>query len=82
MARTPFATWTWSEHDGRDAEQAVTEIERELQVRQRCYDRWIAEGKLTHVDATDRQERLLAARKFIIAAMEQEQETTEPVTPF
>ena len=45
----------------RTEKEAVSEINRELQVRRRCYDRWIADGKLDSIDATDRMERLEAA---------------------
>jgi hypothetical protein len=45
----------------RTLEEAISEVERELQVRIRCYDRWVKEGKLSNVDAKDRIERLQAA---------------------
>ena len=49
----------------RSQEEAVSELERELQVRKRCYDRWVTEGKLSNVDARDRLERLAAAIHYI-----------------
>ena len=45
----------------RTGPEAVSEIKRELGVRRRCYARWIADGKLTEVEAVDRMERLEAA---------------------
>jgi hypothetical protein len=42
-------------------EEAAAEVDRELQVRMRIYDRWIADGKLTRVDARDRLARLKKA---------------------
>jgi len=48
-------------HQVRTEKEAVSELNRELQVRRRCYDRWIADGKLDSIDATDRMERLEAA---------------------
>lgn len=45
----------------RNLEEQVSELERELAVRKRCYDRWVAEGKLSRVDARDRLERLQSA---------------------
>jgi len=49
----------------RSLEEAISECQRELGVRQRCYDRWIQDGKLTLVDARDRMERLQAAIKYL-----------------
>jgi hypothetical protein len=51
----------------RSLEEAASEVERELHVRERCYDRWIADGKLTRVDAQDRYDRLLSALDFLQA---------------
>ena len=45
----------------RPVAQALDECSRELQVRKRCYDRWVAEGKLTESEARDRFERLASA---------------------
>lgn len=49
----------------RAIEQAVSEVARELQVRQRCYPRWIQDGKMDQVDAIDRAERLEAALHYL-----------------
>jgi len=46
-------------------EEALSELEREKNVRQRCYDRWVQEGRLTAVDARDRLDRLIAAIHFL-----------------
>ena len=51
----------------RTLEEAASEVERELHVRERCYDRWVSEGKLTRVDAQDRYDRLLSALDFLQA---------------
>jgi signal recognition particle subunit SEC65 len=40
-----------------DLEGAIGELERELQVRERCYPRWVAEGKVSRLDAKDRLAR-------------------------
>jgi hypothetical protein len=45
----------------RPVKEALAEAVRELQVRQRCYDKWVAEGKLTETEARDRFERLCSA---------------------
>lgn len=54
-----------SSHPRRSLEEAISEVDREIKVRQRCYDRWIAEGKLTAVDARDRIERLQSALGYL-----------------
>lgn len=46
-------------------EEALSELERERQVRERCYDRWVKEGRLTAVDARDRMVRLVAAIRLL-----------------
>ena len=61
----------------RSIEEAISEAERELQVRERCYARWITDGKLSKVDARDRTDRLQAAVQYLkylldwIVALEQ-----------
>lgn len=45
--------------------EALHECERELQVRQRCYPRWVKEGKLTQFEATERGNRLAAAIQWL-----------------
>lgn len=52
-------------------DEALSELQRECNVRKRCYDRWVQEGRLTAVDARDRLDRLIAAIHFL--------ETTEVV---
>lgn len=59
--KTTIALWTDSEHESRGLEEAISELEREAQVRKRCYDRWMGEGRISYIDACDRQERLLSA---------------------
>lgn len=60
-----FAKWRWNEHMDRSVEEALSEIEREINVRTRCYDRWVTEGRVSLVDAHDRQERMLSAVKHL-----------------
>lgn len=45
--------------------EAVDELARELDVRDRCYDRWVADKKLSRTDAKDRMERMLAALGYL-----------------
>lgn len=42
----------------RSLEEAISEVSRELSVRRRCYARWVADGKLSAVEAKDRVERM------------------------
>lgn len=42
-------------------QQALDECVRELKVRQRCYDKWVAEGKLTETEALQRYAALCSA---------------------
>jgi len=46
-------------------DEALSELQREANVRKRCYDRWVQEGRLTAVDARDRLDRILAAIHFL-----------------
>lgn len=61
----------------RSIEEALSECQRELQVRDRCYARWVSEGKLTSVDARDRMERLQAAVDYLDRAFSLQQVTQE-----
>ena len=49
----------------RTVEEALSELERELQVRKRCYGKWIEEGRMSSVDARDRAERLESAIVYL-----------------
>jgi hypothetical protein len=59
----------------RSIEEALSEVERELQVRVRCYDRWINDGKLSSVDARDRTERMQAAVHYLKQIYEESKQT-------
>jgi hypothetical protein len=61
----------------RSIEEALSECQRELQVRDRCYARWVSEGKLTSVDARDRMERLQAAVDYLDKAFSLQSATQE-----
>lgn len=64
----------------RSLEEAISEVERELQVRKRCYGRWVDDGKLSVVDARDRLDRLAAARDYL-RRMSESQEADAIVNP-
>lgn len=46
-------------------EQAGSELDREMGVRERCFKQWIEQGKLSRIDAKDRWERMLLAQQMI-----------------
>lgn len=45
----------------RSLQEAYDECHRELQVRLRCFDRWVTEGRVSASDATDRLQRMAKA---------------------
>lgn len=45
--------------------EALDEVTRELNVRRRCYHRWVEDGRLSKTDAKDRLERLEAAEAYL-----------------
>jgi hypothetical protein len=49
----------------RTRQEAVAEIEREMNVRFKCFDKWIADGRLAEVDAKDRAERMISAWHYL-----------------
>ena len=48
-----------------DIEGALGEVQRELQVRERCYPRWTEEGKMSRIDAKDRMSRQIMAEELL-----------------
>lgn len=46
-------------------QEAVDELTRELNVRRRCFPRWIADGRVSQTDAQDRLDRLASALELI-----------------
>jgi hypothetical protein len=51
-------------------EEALSEIERELQLRERCFPRWIQEGRISKIDARDRLERQKYAKEILQSALD------------
>lgn len=49
----------------RSPQEALDECERELNVRKRCFARWIADGRVSRTDAQDRLDRLGTAVKLL-----------------
>lgn len=65
-AKIPLKDYTASNNGNRSIEEAIAELQRELDTRRRIMDRWIAEGKVSWMDAHDRLERHLSALKLLI----------------
>lgn len=62
--REEFRTWDTSKCT-HDIDSAIAELEREANVRMKCYDRWVADGKMTREDATKRMGSLVSAWHFL-----------------
>ena len=54
----------------RTHQEAADELQRELNLRSRCFPRWIAEGRVSRTDAQDRLDRIASAL-VIIEALEE-----------
>lgn len=48
-----------------DLEAALGELTRERLVRERCYPKWVGEGKMSRIDAKDRLSRIISAEEFL-----------------
>jgi hypothetical protein len=51
----------------RPKQEACDELYRELQIRKRCFKRWVGEGRLSMTDAQDRLDRLASALELLEA---------------
>lgn len=49
----------------RPAQEALDELQREFNVRARCFPRWIDDGRVSATDAQDRLDRLASAIEII-----------------
>ena len=49
----------------RSIQEALDEVARELNVRSRCFPRWITEGRVSRTDAQDRLDRLATAHVLL-----------------
>jgi hypothetical protein len=70
--RKPIADITVDDLAGVSVEHAHAEVDREMQVRSRLYDKWLHDGKLSYVDAVDRYKRLLKALTVLQKVMDLE----------
>lgn len=57
------ANMTVSEY--RPLTEALDEVERELNVRSRCFPRWVQDGRVSRTDAKDRLDRLATALRSL-----------------
>lgn len=73
--RAKLADTTPRMAEGRSIDEALSEVERELNVRMKCFDRWVSEGRLSYIDAKDRLERLMRALQ-ILETLEMQQRKT------
>lgn len=46
-------------------DQAGSELDREMGVRERCFPNWIDQGKISRIDARDRFQRMQTAQMLI-----------------
>ncbi len=46
-------------------DEAGSELDREMGVRERCFKTWIEQGKISRIDAKDRWNRMLIAQQLI-----------------
>jgi len=49
----------------RSVNETVAELDRELGIRRRCYEKWMNSGQLSMTDACDRYERLAHGLKLL-----------------
>jgi len=49
----------------RTLSEAIDEVQRELNVRMRCFPRWIQDGRVSGTDAQDRIDRLQTALEYL-----------------
>lgn len=65
----------------RSVEEAHSELEREFNVRMRCYDNWVKDGKMSRIDAQDRLDRLAAALNYLTGLLpKQESQVPTPAS--
>jgi hypothetical protein len=59
----------------RTLREAIDECQRELNIRRRCFPRWVADGRASFTDAQDRLDRLQTAIDYLVL---QEKVAAEP----
>ena len=66
MTKVSFAQYTVLRNGHRSLEEAIAEIQREMETRKRILDRWVSEGRIPWMDAHDRFERLMSALRCLL----------------
>lgn len=61
-----FKDYTPRTNGKRSIEEAISEVQREMDVRRRLFDKWCSESRMSWVDAHDRLERLMSALHLLI----------------
>lgn len=49
----------------RSKQEALDELQREFNVRARCFPRWVKEGRVSATDAQDRLDRMGSAIEYL-----------------
>lgn len=66
MTKTLFSNYVPRTNGNRSIEEAISELQREMDVRKRLFDKWVHEARMSWVDAHDRLERHMSALKLLI----------------
>lgn len=66
MTKALFSTYTPRQNGKRSIEEAISELQREMDTRKRIFDNWVQQGRCSWVDAHDRMERLMTALSLLI----------------
>ena len=56
--------------------EAMDEVERELNVRARCFPGWVDSGRVSRTDAHDRMDRMATAFRFLKALADADEADT------
>jgi hypothetical protein len=62
-------------------EEAISEVEREKNVRVRCYPRWVDDGKFSRVEANDRMRRIDYALDLLKSMLKEAKAKLLSLTP-
>jgi len=54
----------------RSKQEALDELNREFNIRRRCFARWVVDGRLSATDAQDRLDRLASAIDMLVSVGE------------
>lgn len=68
-----------------ELDQAGSELDREMGVRERCFPNWIEQGKISRIDAKDRFQRMEKAQQminFLLDMAPARVKTTQDDVPF